>query len=403
MILGFLFFNICAGDLRAQNYYYALENRNNDLNEYTDAQFAANFPIPTAVETFGDLRASGNKIIGKDGAPVQLYGMSLFWSQYIPKYWNAETVKWLVKDWKVTVIRASMAADRTGGYIENPTIEMAKMKAVIEACIDNGIYVIVDWHSHYAHNYTPEAAVFFKEIAVEYGKYPNVLFEPYNEPFPEFHWDSDIKPYLDTIIGVIRPHSKNLILCGSENFSSLTGYSKIINNPIKDNNVAYSKHFYAASQYNDTPRKNSDMLLQAGFPIFVTEYGTVEDHGGGFLDHAATEQWWKWMDDNKISSANWAISDAPETSAALFKNAPAYGGWKTEDLTPSGIFVRNQIRTKYPLGTFETATNGIIKDSSYNLNRANTIYPKGWIIIETDTGLTKTADGYNVYSRLEIP
>ncbi len=407
LIWSFLFFifSLSSSNLIAQNYYYALENRNTETQIYTHAQFVAAFSKPTPVETFGDLRVSGNKIVGKTGELVQLYGMSLFWSQWVGKYWNPKAIEWLAKDWKATVIRAPLAADAEGGYLENPASEMAKMKAVIEACIENGLYVIVDWHSHHAHNYTKEASAFFKEIAMEYGKYPNVLFEPYNEPLPGTYWDSEIKPYLETIIAVIRQYSNNLILAGSENFSAGRGYSKIINNPLKDSNVAYSLHFYAASSYtyNNTPQLNSDNFLKAGFPIFVTEYGTVEDNGNGPLDYAVSQEWWDWMDKNQISSANWAVSDAPETSAALWYNAPANGGWTAAHLTPSGIIVRDQIRKKYPLGNFETAITGIIKDSSTNLSLANIIYPKGWIIIATDTGLTKTADGFNVYSNLTIP
>lgn len=397
-----IIFNINAGDLIAQNYYYALENRNNENQIYTDAQFSANFSMPTPVEVFGELQVKGNKIIGNNGKSVQLYGMSLFWSQYIPQYWNAEAVKWLVKDWKVTLIRAPLAADYTGGYLEDPDKEMKKIKAVIEACIEQGIYVVVDFHSHHAHEYTDKAVIFFEEISKEYGSYPNVLFEPYNEPLPGTEWDRDIKPYLETVIKTIRKYSNNLIICGSENFSAGRGYAKIVDNPIIDSNVAYTLHFYAGSHYNNTPYLNSDLFLDAGFPLFATEYGTVEDTGDGFLDYEATKGWWEWMDNHQISSANWAISDAPETSAALIKNAPADGGWTTEEMTPSGIFVRNQIRNKYPLGAFETATIGTIKDNSVNLNTANAIYPKGWTVIATDTGITKTADGINIYSKLTV-
>jgi endoglucanase len=70
------------------------------------ALFAAFAPIDralaeTAVEKHGQLRVQGNRIVDKSGAPVQLRGMSLFWSQWIPKYYNAATIQWLRDDWKI--------------------------------------------------------------------------------------------------------------------------------------------------------------------------------------------------------------------------------------------------------------------------------------------------------------
>jgi len=55
------------------------------------ALFAAFTPVDraqaeTVVEKHGQLHVQGNRIVDKNGAPVQLRGMSLFWSQWIPKY-----------------------------------------------------------------------------------------------------------------------------------------------------------------------------------------------------------------------------------------------------------------------------------------------------------------------------
>jgi endoglucanase len=50
---------------------------------------------PTAVEAHGHLQVVGNKIVDKNGNPVQLRGMSLFWSQWIGKYYNYDAIKWI--------------------------------------------------------------------------------------------------------------------------------------------------------------------------------------------------------------------------------------------------------------------------------------------------------------------
>ena len=70
--------------------------------------------------------------------------MSLFWSQWIPKYYTANTVKWLRDDWKITVVRAAMAV-KPDGYEKNPDKERNKVIAVVDAAIHLGIYVIIDY------------------------------------------------------------------------------------------------------------------------------------------------------------------------------------------------------------------------------------------------------------------
>ena len=80
------------------------------------ALFAAFAPVDraqtqTVVQKHGQLRVQGNRIVDQSGAPVQLRGMSLYWSQWIPKYYTANTVRWLRDDWKITVIRAAMAVN----------------------------------------------------------------------------------------------------------------------------------------------------------------------------------------------------------------------------------------------------------------------------------------------------
>src|SRR5690606_15786452 len=97
----------------------------------------------------------GNKIMDESGTPVQLRGMSFFWSQWIGKYYNREAVKWLKDDWRCTVVRAALSVEH-GGYLENPEAEKAKIKTVVEAAIEEGLYVIIDWHDHEAEKHLEE-------------------------------------------------------------------------------------------------------------------------------------------------------------------------------------------------------------------------------------------------------
>ena len=68
----------------------------------------------------------------------------------MPQFHTKETVKWLKDEWNVTIIRAALGIDEPGGYLENKTSQKERIFAVIDAAIEEGIYVLVDWHSRHA-------------------------------------------------------------------------------------------------------------------------------------------------------------------------------------------------------------------------------------------------------------
>ena len=94
----------------------------------------------SVVKKHGSLKVVGNQVTDESGAPVRLRGMSLFWSQWKPQFWTKGTTEWLQKDWGVTLIRAAMAVE-SGGYLTNEEAELKKVKTVVDAAIDVGIYV----------------------------------------------------------------------------------------------------------------------------------------------------------------------------------------------------------------------------------------------------------------------
>jgi endoglucanase len=296
----------------------------------------------TIVKKYGQLSVKGNYILGQYGDTVQLRGMSLFWSQWMPQYYDAATVKWLRDDWKSTVIRAAMGVE-SGGYLENPGAEKEKIKLVVDAAIEHGIYVIIDYHSHEAHKNPTAAKKFFAEMAKKYGQYPNVLYEIYNEPLQNITWKDDIKPYADTIVKTIRQYDPdNIIICGTRQWSQLVTEAATL--PIQDKNTVYTLHFYAVS-HGQYLRDEAKAAMDKGIAIFVSEFGTCDYTGGGELGLKQTNEWFEFLDKYKISWCNWSVADKDETSAIL-KPRTGPSDWEETNLTPSGIFIRNEIRTK---------------------------------------------------------
>lgn len=301
----------------------------------------------TIVEQYGQLRVSGNRILDKNGTAVQLRGMSLYWSQWIPKYYNYNTIKWLRDDWKVTVVRAAMAVD-VGGYATNPTAEQNKVFAVIDAAISLGIYVVVDFHVHEAQNYRSQALTFYRAVAQRYGNSPNVLYEPWNEPLTT-DWTGIIKPYHEAVISAIRQYDPdNIIICGTGFYSQDVDIAT--NNPINQANIAYTLHFYADT-HKQGLRDKAQTALNRNRALFVTEYGTTGASGDGYVNEVETRTWWAFLDNNKISHANWSVADISESSAALQSGASVDGGWPVSQIKPSGQLVRNELRAKDPLAS----------------------------------------------------
>jgi len=294
----------------------------------------------TAVEKHGLLTVSGNRILGQHGNPVVLRGMSLFWSQWIGKYYNYDCIKWLRDNWKCTVVRAAMGVE-SGGYLSNPAVEKARIKAVIDACIDLGIYVIVDWHDHNAQDHQEQAIAFFEEIAEEYGEYPNLIYEIFNEPLLQVSWSDVIKPYANAVVGAIRAIDEdNLIVVGTPTWSQDVDIATA--SPLIQTNIAYSLHFYAAT-HKLFLRKKAMTALNRGYALFVSEFGTCESNGSGVMDVVEVETWMNFMEYHQISWCNWSLADKDETSAALKPGASQTGGWTEDQISESGLLIRDYI------------------------------------------------------------
>lgn len=303
---------------------------------------SAGSPI-TPVEKYGKLKVSGVNIFSQTGDSVQLTGMSLFWSQWIGKYYNKHCVEWLATDWKCSVVRAAMAVNHHG-YASKPKKELKKIEKVIDASIDQGIYVVVDFHEHAAENFLEEAKTFFSYIAKKYGSYPNVIYEIYNEPL-KVSWSETVKPYCEEVIEVIREYDPdNIIVCGTPNWSQNVDEASL--DPIDGKNIVYALHFYSGTHKQWLIDK-AEKAIQNGLCLFVTEYGTTDANGDGPVYIDETRMWWDWMDSYHISHCNWSVADKEESSSALVKGASRKGRWKEKKIKPSGKLVKTELQRKY--------------------------------------------------------
>jgi endoglucanase len=295
----------------------------------------------TVVGYLGYIHTKGSTIVDKNGNPVALHGMSLFWSQWGGSFYNESCIRWLRDDWRCTVVRVACGVE-SGGYLTNPQVEYAKVTTIVDACLRLGIYVIVDWHDHNAQNHLDQAKEFFRAIAQAYGNKPNIIYEVFNEPL-QISWSGVVKPYAETVIKVIRQYDPDhLIVVGNPTWSQDVDVAAL--DPIVDTNVAYALHFYS-STHKQALRSKAITAMNGGAALFVTEYGISEASGSGVIDFPEAERWLSFIDQYKLSSCNWSIMDKDETSAALKPGANPNGTWKDTDLSVSGTYIRNRIRT----------------------------------------------------------
>lgn len=179
---------------------------------------------------------------------------------------------------------------------------------------------------------------FFAEMAQKYGQHPNIIWETCNEPHG-WGWNSGLKAYHEAVIPSIRQHSSNLIIAGTNTWSQ--DVDEASRDPLPDSNIAYTLHFYS-SMHKQANRDKASAAMNNGAAILVTEWG-VEQHNEG---HAETNTWLNFLKENGISNANWGIYDNDaEPWAIVHQGKSPNGDWSDSDLTETGKFIRNYLKS----------------------------------------------------------
>jgi endoglucanase len=121
----------------------------------------------TPVENHGQLKVVGNKIVDENNKTVVLRGMSLFWGSFQEglQFWRSDVITALATDWNATVVRLPVGVEEgIYAYENGATTQLTKTRSMIDAAIAAGIYVIVDWHAHKAHNNAALAKSFLRQL-----------------------------------------------------------------------------------------------------------------------------------------------------------------------------------------------------------------------------------------------
>ena len=102
----------------------------------------------TPLQTNGQLKVKGTKIVNSSGKTVILKGVSTHGINWFPQYVNKSAFKTLRDQWGVNCIRLAMYTEEYNGYCSGDN--QSELKKIIDNGVkyatELGMYVIIDWH-----------------------------------------------------------------------------------------------------------------------------------------------------------------------------------------------------------------------------------------------------------------
>lgn len=315
------------------------------------------YPENSPVAKHGLLSVKGAKMVDENGKDFQILGVSTYMLASSYLYVNDALLTQLRDEKHVNCIRLAMYTEANdwaycssdGKYAE---FNYMYIQQGIECAARNGMYVLVDWHilaDRTPQKYKTQALDFFDRISFIYQNYTNVIYELCNEPNDEpIHnikttWE-EIKEYAEEVITVIRNNGvKNICVVGNPDYSSRPDYA--IDNPITmDKNVMYTLHFYAG---NHTDKSCLNRAIQAGVPVFVTEFNITQDSGNGKYSVESGNAWMEVLDANKIGYCIWSLGAQNETSALLNFGTPGFKNFTEDDWSDTAKWYWDHIAKVY--------------------------------------------------------
>lgn len=294
-------------------------------------------------------------IVDKDGYPYQLHGASTHGLGFDVGYTfvNKSAFQSVRDEFGVNTIRLAAYPRQYGGYTTS-TQAAAAMDTYIQNGVkyatELGMYVIVDWHVHeYNPNETKtEALEFFRKYATMYKDYDNVIFEICNEPTGTNWYNNgagnDIYTYADSVIRLIRScGSDALIICGTNTWSQ--DVEDVAKKPINDNRTLYAFHYYSGT-HGESYMTKVENAINAGTPIYISEYGICAASGDGGYDTNMADKWMALCDKYNLSLNCWSLSNKAESASYFNPGSSTTGGWTAADLTTTGKWLVNTYRDR---------------------------------------------------------
>jgi len=147
------------------------------------------------------------------------------------------------------------------------------LKVAVDYATSKGLYVIIDYHQ--IDNATKgtsaaDATTFWTDVAPRFASYPNVFFEPFNEPIDTSAAWTALKPVVQGWIDTIRAGAPdNIIIVPSMSYDQRPGDAA--SDPPTGTNLMYTAHIYPVNWSSSFMAQVTTAVAKA--PVFVTEWG----------------------------------------------------------------------------------------------------------------------------------
>lgn len=305
-------------------------------------------------ETTGPLHVEDGRLTDAAGRSVRLRGVSTHGLSWYPQYVNADCFRQLHDEWGANVVRLAMYTDEYAGYCNGGDQQALKelIRAGVGYAADAGMYAIVDWHilsDSDPNIHKDQALAFFAEMSAALAERDNVLYEICNEPNGGTTWET-VKAYALEVIPVIRANDPDaVIIVGTPEWCQRVDQAAA--DPITEyDNILYALHFYADT-HRDELRARMEAAVEAGLPVFVSEFGICDASGGGAVNPDEAGKWMELIDRLGLSCVAWNLSNKDETCAMVKSDCQKTSGFGMEDLTESGLWVRQMLAGGTPSPT----------------------------------------------------
>lgn len=319
------------------------------------------------IEVYGDLNVYQKYLTDSDFRAINLDGVCINSLNYSNGFINDATINTLVNDWGCDVLRFSMNVEEDiGGYASNPDVKFAEACSVIDMCIANGCYVIIDWNLVSGCNpaeYEDLATDFFSRLAAIYTDVPNVIYEissgasfasgtqeETDEETDEDEyqvstdvWDDEIRPYSASLIESIREYDSDCVIIVQ---TPVQGdcLSDVANNPLEYSNIIYSISIFG--EYDEVMGQELIDISEEGLPMICTDlriYGEdnefLEDDFTSYDELLKSEyiSWCAYYIGGDASYGNMIDNSYMDAQAV------ADAHWPDVYITETGLFIRDVI------------------------------------------------------------
>ncbi|MCI5884196.1 MAG: cellulase family glycosylhydrolase [Eubacterium sp.] len=317
--------------------HYTLTGQTQDL-AYKDTPYGKH----------GALHVDGLQIKDAGGKPFTLRGASthgMHWDVG-ETFLNKTAFQNLRDEWGVNMVRLVNYVTQ-GGYTEGSKEKLDNhIQQGVSDLTDLGMYAIIDWHIHNEDpNTTKTKAIeFFDMYSKKYKDQSNIIYEICNEP-TNTPWNQ-IRPYAVEVVNTIRANDPDaIIIVGTNTWSQDVDAVATDGGKIDDPNVMYTIHFYSGT-HGDSLREKVRTALDAGTPVFCTEFGVCDASGNGGFDLEEADSWIDFFEEKGISYCCWSLSKKDESASMLSPKTSKINGFTNEDLGATGAWLINTYRGK---------------------------------------------------------